>query len=212
MKCRGANLRKKIVENYEVIPVLHTVLLNGQKKYSDAEAIIKNEYYIFKVIDKNNNEVKIIQCGMGAARDFLKYLNHPGLPIFNPIKSENIDLKQKSNKKIINNSSDEWNSTAKQLYNAIMWIIILWNSKPETVIFKFKDDIIKYRKYKPFDFIILRVNNLLKKDRSGKTLIEKINSLKAKNKIKKDICDFSLLNKEIERIKNETGKEIKSYF
>ncbi|WP_206038965.1 MULTISPECIES: hypothetical protein [Fusobacterium] len=212
MKCRGANLRKKIVENYEVIPVLHTVLLNGQKKYSDAEAIIKNEYYIFKVIDKNNNEVKIIQCGMGAARDFLKYLNHPGLPIFNPIKSENIDLKQKSNKKIINNSSDEWNSTAKQLYNAIMWIIILWNSKPETVIFKFKDDIIKYRKYKPFDFIILRVNNLLKKDRSGKTLTEKINSLKAKNKIKKDICDFSLLNKEIERIKNETGKEIKSYF
>ncbi|NME35142.1 hypothetical protein HF862_00950 [Fusobacterium sp. FSA-380-WT-3A] len=149
---------------------------------------------------------------MGAARDFLKYLNHPGLPIFNPIKSENIDLKQKSNKKIINNSSDEWNSTAKQLYNAIMWIIILWNSKPETVIFKFKDDIIKYRKYKPFDFIILRVNNLLKKDRSGKTLTEKINSLKAKNKIKKDICDFSLLNKEIERIKNETGKEIKSYF
>lgn len=40
----------------------------------------------------NNNKVsgkkEIIQCGMGASRDFLRLLNHEGLPLFNPFHGE----------------------------------------------------------------------------------------------------------------------------
>ena len=31
MKCRGKKLREKIVKEYDVVPILHTILLNGQK-------------------------------------------------------------------------------------------------------------------------------------------------------------------------------------
>lgn len=56
MNCRGTATRQRIVKEYNVKPVAHIQLLAGQTKHSDAEAIIKEEYYIFnaerKVMEK----------------------------------------------------------------------------------------------------------------------------------------------------------------
>ena len=48
MECRGYDKRKKIVKEYNVIPVAHLKLLSHQTKHSDAGSTIKDEYYIFK--------------------------------------------------------------------------------------------------------------------------------------------------------------------
>lgn len=85
MDCRSTEKRRWIIEKYNVTPVAHIQLLAGQIKHSDAGKIIKNDYYIFEATNKSNDAKEIIQCGMGAARDFLKILNHEGLPIFNPL-------------------------------------------------------------------------------------------------------------------------------
>lgn len=63
-------------------------LLAGQTKHSDAGATIEKDYYIFYATDRATGTREIIQCGMGAARDFLKLPYHKGLPLFNPLHGE----------------------------------------------------------------------------------------------------------------------------
>lgn len=88
MECRSTERREWIVNNYNVIPVAHIQLLAGQTKHSDAGAMIENDYYIFQAIDKVSERKEIIQCGMGAARDFLRLIKHEPLPLFNPLHGE----------------------------------------------------------------------------------------------------------------------------
>ena len=85
MDCRSTERRQWIIDNYNVVPDVHAQLLANQTKYSDAGSIIKNEYYIFRATNKVSGENEVIQCGMGAARDFLRLLKHKGLPLFNPL-------------------------------------------------------------------------------------------------------------------------------
>ena len=80
MECRSEERRQYIVDNYNMVPVAHIQLLNGQTKHSDAGQTIENDYYIFEATSKVNGKKEIIQCGMTAARDFLKKINHEGLP------------------------------------------------------------------------------------------------------------------------------------
>ena len=63
MNCRGTETRQRIVKEYNVKPVAHIQLLAGQTKHSDAEAIIKEEYYIFNAERKSDGQKEIIQCG-----------------------------------------------------------------------------------------------------------------------------------------------------
>lgn len=212
MDCRGTETRKRIVKEYKVEPVAHIKLLANQTKHSDAGAIIEDEYYIFTAIRNGDGQKEIIQCGMGAARDFLHIMGHKGLPLFNPLKGEN--TASSSNSKSSNNHKkiEDWNSTAKQLYNAIMWLIIAWDAKPNTPLFEFKDDIMKYRSCEPFDSKIKRVNTAIKNGGKGKTLTEIINTFSKDNNIRNSICDFKLLRDRIEKMTDNKGNKLKSFF
>lgn len=210
--CRGTETRKRIAKEYRVEPVAHIKLLANQTKHSDAGATIEDEYYIFTAIRNTDGQKEIIQCGMGAARDFLQIIDHPGLPLFNPLKGENVT--SSSNGKSSNNHKkiDDWDATAKQLYNAIMWLIIAWDAKPNTPLFEFKDDIMKYRRFEPFDWKIKRVNTVIKNGGKGKTLTEIINIFSKDNNIRNSICDFKLLSDKVENITDDNGNNLKSFF
>ncbi|OCQ85889.1 hypothetical protein, partial [Streptococcus pneumoniae] len=108
---------------------------------------------------------------MGAARDFLELINHKGLPLFNPLVGDShVNNRQEyDNTGSGNLQPEKWNETAKQLYNIIMWLIILWNAKPDTPLFNFKDEVIKYKTYEPFESSIKRVNTTIKNGSKGKT-------------------------------------------
>ena len=163
INCRGNETRKRIITEYIVEPKAHLKLLANQRKNSDAKAIIEDEYYIFTAVRKRDGKEEIIQCGMGAARDFLKLLNHPGLPLFNPLKTDSTikkDNNQKSNSQEI--KVEKWNKTAKQLYNAIMWLITIWDAQPNTPLFEFRDEIVKYKENDPYDSKIKRINTAVK--------------------------------------------------
>ena len=172
MNCRGTKTRQRIIAEYNVEPIAHIKLLKGQFKHSDAEATIKDEYYIFNAIRKSDGGTEIIQCGMGAARDFLNMLGISGLPLFNPLKAESTNKTNTISKRDIFKceKTDDWDATAKQLYNAIMWLIIAWDAKPNTPLFEFKDDIVKFKKLNPFDWKIKRVNTVISNGGNGKTL------------------------------------------
>lgn len=70
---------------------------------------------------------------MTAAREFLKKINHEGLPLFNPLHGEGGTGKKGSKTSGGNESKEvKWNPIAKQLYNAIMWVIVIIDAKPNT--------------------------------------------------------------------------------
>lgn len=214
MDCRGHATREKIAQDYEIHPRAHIKLLKNQSKHSDAGSIIQNEYYIFNAKRRNDGELEIIQCGMGAARDFLELIKHQGLPIFNPLKVNYRDSNGDESNTTGTNSLKNvtWNETAKQLYNAIMWLIVLWDAKPDTPLFDFMDEVIKYKKCEPFDRKIRRVNTAIQHGGKGRTLTEMIDDYRKYNDFKNDICNFELLSDKINNMRDKDGSKIKSYF
>lgn len=214
MNCRGHETRQRIVKDYEVQPEAHIKLLANQQKHSDAGATIEDEYYVFSAKHKTDGKKEVIHCGMGAARDYLALINHKGLPLFNPlIGNTHMNIRPEcDNKEILNSQNEQWNKTAKQLYNAIMWLIILWDAKPGTPLFDFKDHVCKYKNSEPFDNRIKRVNTTIKNGGKGKTLTEMINGYRTDNDIRDEICNFNILKNIIRNMKDRQGNTIESYF
>ena len=214
MNCRGHETRQRIVRDFEVQPEAHIKLLANQQKHSDAGATIEDEYYVFSAESKIDGKKEVIQCGMGAARDFLELINHKGLPLFNPLVGDShVNNRQEyDNRRSGNLQPEKWNKTAKQLYNAIMWLIILWNAKPDTPLFNFKDQVIKYKTCEPFESSIKRVNTTIKNGSKGKTLTEMINGYRADNDIRDGICNFDILKNKIRDMKDQQGNAMESYF
>lgn len=214
MNCRGHETREKIVADYEVQPEAHIKLLANQQKHSDAGAIIEDEYYVFSAKRKSDGKKEVIQCGMGAARDLLELIDHKGLPLFNPLAGDSYvnDRPERVNRGILNSKTSEWNETAKQLYNAIMWLIILWDAKPDTPLFDFRDEVCKYKKCEPFDSKIKRVNTVIKNGGKGKKLTDMINIYRKNNNIRDSICNFDILKNKICEMKDQEENAIEPYF
>lgn len=214
MNCRGYETRQRIVRDYEVKPKAHIKLLANQQKHSDAGATIKDKYYVFSAVRKIDSKEEIIQCGMFAAKDFLKLINQKGLPLFNPLTgNSNVNDRQEyDNRGSRNLQSEKWNKTAIQLYNAIMWLFLLWNIKQDTPLFNLEDDVIKNKAYEPTKSNIKSVNTAIKNGGKGKTLTEMINVYREYNNIKEEFCNFSSLQDKVNNFKDKQGNTIKSYF
>lgn len=208
MECRGTETRQWIVENYNVVPVAHIQLLAGQTKHSDAGATIENDYYIFHANDKITGHREIIQCGMGAARDFLRLLNHEGLPLFNPLHGDGGAGGDGGNHggggAGGRRTEPVWHPVAKQLYNAIMWLIIIIDAQPDTPIFEIREKVYKFKDREPFHSQVKAVNTIIGKNLPGKTLTEAIDELRANNDVRDEMCRFDLL---IDIINNYTDKD-----
>ena len=93
-----------------------------------------------------------------------------------------------------------------------MWWIILWDAKPGTPLFDFKEHVCKYKNSEPFDNRIKRVNTTIKNGGKGKTLTEMINGYRTDNDIRDEICNFNILKNKIRNMKDRQGNTIESYF
>lgn len=207
MNCRTMERRKWIVNNYYVEPMAHIKLLANQTKISDAGGLIEDQYYVFQAINKANGNKEVIQCGMGAARDFLRLLHHKGLPIFNPIHVEGGQHNIGNN---LHNNGNVQNPMTRQLYNAVMWIITIIDALPNSTIYNIKTEIEENRgRIVPK---IKAVNTIISKIFNDETLTTKIAELRANNNIRNDLCHFNLLVEEINNILDEEGKPMISYF
>lgn len=207
MECRSSERRKWIIDNYNVVPVAHIQLLAGQTKHSDAGQKIEKDYYIFHAYDKKDNKREIIQCGMGAAKDFLKMLGHEGLPLFNPLHGEGGagGLGEghpggPGGRRV----AEIWNPIAQQLYNAIMWFIIIIDAKPDTPIFEIREKVYRFKDREPFASQVKAVNTIISKNLGGRTLTEAIEELRERNNVRDAMCQFDKL---IDIINNYTDKD-----
>ena len=176
MECRSTERRQWIVDKYNVVPVAHIQLLAGQTKHSDASAMIENDYYIFQATDKVSGRRESIQCGMGAARDFLRLIEHEGVPLFNPLHGEG-GVGGHGGGNGGRRPEDEWNPIAQQLFNAIMWVILIIDAEPGTPIIDIKEKVYRFKDREPFNSQVKAVNTIIGKKLGGRTLTEAIDEL-----------------------------------
>lgn len=135
--CRGEKTREQLVHNFEIIPLAHVRLLNGQTKESCAGPTLDREYYIFSYQSHTDKaDAGTFICGITVANDFINLIQQQNpavnrLPLFDPLAS----LSQAGN---ANNAGRagvgrgaqqvaNWNPIAKELYDAIGMICIIWN-------------------------------------------------------------------------------------
>lgn len=191
MYCRGEDTRREIVKNNELHPVAHVQLLAGQAKTSCTGDALTNAYYCFSYKSRSSTDEGTILCGEHAAKDFLQLINHHGLPLFNPLRAlgggggANIGGTPQG-------SQIKWDSTAKQLHDAIHLLVVCWSSPPGPALGAIKSKLEKYSNRTPFASQIKAINTILSSDVKGRTLTQMVSDIAKNNSIK--TYNFSLLD------------------
>lgn len=197
LNCRGEETRRRIVNEYDIKLVIYAKLLNGKTKHSDANETLTDRYYEFKCTLKSDNRVlKAITCGSGAGEHLLKLANIKKPPIFNPFINENNGNAggQGGNG---NNGNNTWKPLAKELYNAIQWLICCWNTIPYGKLLDVKKGLEDCPYNDPSWEKVTYINNVIGKDNKGRTLTEMINEVRnAGNDIRE--YSFPLINSKLQ--------------
>ena len=102
----------------------------------------------------------------------------------------------------------KWNPIAKQLYNAIMWVIVIIDAKPNTAIYEVKEKVWKFKSYEPFPSQVKAINTIIGKNIVGKTLTEAIDELRVNNNVKDNMCRFDDLVDIINNYTDRNGNRV----
>ena len=155
MNLRGHENRLKFLAKYDVTPISHLKLLEGQKKDGEG-GILTDSYYCFSYSLKGNSKKVLgtFNCGYHIAEDLLKLSNQDKLPLFNPFK-------------VINEGNQLQGVT---------------NIKEPLSTIKYETD--KYYYSEPYDRKIKAVNTIIG-NLFDKKLVEKISEINVNQKIRK---------------------------
>lgn len=203
LPCRSPETRKKLAQEYEIKPIAHVRLLNGQTRKSCTKDLITDSYYCFSYRRKNGTESGTFICGTYAANHFLELINHPKLPLFDPLVSETTRAGAKSESCGNDNDKEKWHPAARQLDNAINLLVVCWDLKEVNhVLQEIKTELLMTKNRAPYPRWVKAVNTIISRDRQGRTLQQMIEELRKNNKIRH--FDFGLLNEIL--LKNNVEK------
>lgn len=216
MNCRSRDVRKQIVELYDLEVITYSIILNGREKKSCTGDILTDQYYEFLCkLKSDNKKTRIITCGYTAGEHFLQLCNLDKPKIFNPLIDNEINYE--NNRNNIGNTRDntqeacKWNILAYELYIALNWLSICWDKPLIGHLLEKKINIKNNPTEEPSESVIRAVNTSIGKGK--RSLTEMINEIRKDNEIRE--YTFNYLNVYIEKlnenIENE-GKKIKSFF
>ena len=133
--CRGETTREQLVRNFDIEPLVHVALMDGNTIESCTGRTLEREYYVFSYTNRNNqNDTGTFVCGISAANDFIDLLAQYNsaihrLPLFDPFPvlqaGQNNAIRNVNGRGV--QQTANWNPIAKELYDAIGMICIMWN-------------------------------------------------------------------------------------
>lgn len=193
LPCRSAAVRERLVQEYNIKPIAHVRLLNGQERRSCTNDLLTDSYYCFSYRAKNTDAVDTFLCGTFAANHFLELIHHPKLKLFDPLASERV-VTTTSSGNVGNAGNDPiWHPMRKQLFNAINLIIICWKQVPGGVLQKIKEEVEGSKTQEPLLRKIKAINTIISRDHRGRSLQQMLEELrKDNNNIR--AFSFNLLN------------------
>lgn len=194
MLCRGDLTRVRITEDYHITPIAHVKLLTGQEKKSCTNDRLKDKYYCFSYTHKKNNNISgTFICGDHAANHFLKLSKHTGLPLFNPLSNEENNDIGGTNDTEKTRHRRKWDPVAKELSNAINFLIISWNTSPKGALSDIKKRLEANPVKRPRLNDVKAVNTIISCDKRKRSLLDMIEELRQDNPSLKEY-NFEHLN------------------
>ena len=191
MYCRGKDTRREIVTSYELHPIAHVQLLEGQAKNSCTGDALTNAYYCFSYKSRTSRDEGTILCGEHAAEDFLHLIGLPRLPLFNPLKVQS-GRRGAGGGGAPHCSELRWDPVAKQLHDAIHLLVVCWSTPPGPALGAIKGKLEKFSSSQPFASQIRAINTIVGKDVKKRSLTLMLSDLAKNNSIKP--YDFNLLD------------------
>lgn len=179
--CRSSKVREQLVQEYDIKPIAHVRLLNGQKRQSCTKDLLTDSYYYFSYRAKNSDITGTFLCGTYAANHFLELIQHPKLKVFDPLVAENVLTRTSNSTDKDRGLNDTWHPTVKQLLNAINLLVICWGQVPGGVLQKIKNEIEKNKNRQPLPRHIKAINTIISKDKKGRTLQQMLEELRNNN-------------------------------
>jgi hypothetical protein len=184
-KCRTTAIREKLVKENHVVAIFHSRLLKGQKIDADTGAKITDQYYVFKVTNREYPDKKsILYCGTHAAADFFRKTGQKPLPIFDPLKSEHSSASSCDGGGDTNKI--RWNPLALELRNMCGLILCAWGANaikkyPDGPLQKVLYELIKRPLYEPSLLQIKSINTVLGLDKDTRDMYEIVAFLRSSN-------------------------------
>lgn len=191
-KCRTDELREKIISQYEIKLISHVRLLKGQEVISCTGDKLIDSYYCFSYKERGKEHNSKFYCGSHAGEHFLTLLKHPKVPMFDPLAKDGYVGGNTGTTQALGMEKEKWDSTARQLFNVINFIVICWSTFPEKALLDIKTKVEAARGKVPYTSQIKRVNTIISRDKRNRSLQQMIEELRRDNNIRE--FKFDLLN------------------
>lgn len=146
MNCFGEDRRQEIVNKYNLKPIAHVKLINGQIKSSCTGRELTDSYYCFSYESRTSSERGTFFCGNHAANDFISLANLMPLPLFNPLTQTGGNGGNTGG----NVGQPTWDPVAKQLNDAINMLVVCWDTIPNGPLALIQEGLLKFPRSKPF--------------------------------------------------------------
>lgn len=174
--CWGSEAKQRIVNEYNLEPIIYVKLLEGQERQGCC-GVVTDKYYFFEATHKITNEVENLIVGYNCAEQLLDLIGHERLRLFNPIQGENNGN---------GGGGQGGNNTAmapinKELSNAIHLLCCAWGRVPSGSLKSNLDYIRSIPERPTNDFTITNFNRIVSYDNQGRTLTQIINDLRVDN-------------------------------
>jgi hypothetical protein len=163
--CRGHERRIWLCREYEITPIAHLKLLEGQNMTSCAGGNLTDSYFRFRAVRRGNpDDNGDIICGYPTGCDFCELLDIDRPPLFNPLIADHegggggAGGGNGGN----NPAPEQWDPVMLQLSNAIMILLAYWPYREDSILSKIQEEIRTIPDREPRRGLIKSVNTMLR--------------------------------------------------
>lgn len=205
---RGVEAKEKLVQNYNVTPLVYVRLLEGQTRENKCGGSLTLHYYLFEAENKGTGYKETFYVGDDCGKQLLDLLKipHDRIRLFDPIAQERNNHHGGENQgggRAIH-PLPAMNNIARELFTAINLIFIYLHNEPFGMFVKILDDITKYPTSEPFPSKLKSVNTYLRnKNLSMSSIIEELRQNNPRfrnytfNEIKQKLIDNQVIDHDI---------------
>jgi hypothetical protein len=176
--CRGNEAKEKIVNLYNIKPIVYIRLLAGQR-IDGCCGPITDKYYLFEAEHKENKTIENFSVGYDCGDQFLKLINHDPIGLFNPFQAENT---QGAGGGENSGNGAQIHPLNRELKNAIHILCSGWGGyAPKGSMRKFLEYINNAPQRATNSFAIVSFNKIVGKDAKKRTLSKIISDIRVSN-------------------------------
>lgn len=181
--CRGNEAKNRIVDSYNIKPIVYIRLLAGQK-INGCCGPITDKYYLFEAEHKETKKIENFSVGYDCGDQFLRLIDHEPISLFNPFQAENNQGGGGGGGGggRHNGNEAQIHPLNRELKNAIHILCSAWGGyAPKGSMRRFLEYINNAPQRATNSFAIIGFNKIVGKDAKQRTLSEIINDLRVDN-------------------------------